>query len=79
VALAAVEGPAAALDRMGPLASDTRMLGYQPYWAVRGQLLTEAGRTAEAHEALTVALGLSTDEAIKRYLEGKRAALGAVE
>ena len=75
VALAAVEGPAAALDQMGPLASDKRMLGYQPYWAVRGHLLAEAGRNIEAHEALTVAMGLSTDEAVRRYLEGKRAAL----
>jgi RNA polymerase sigma-70 factor, ECF subfamily len=75
VALAAVDGPAAALDRMGPLASDKRMLGYQPYWAARGHLLADAGRTAEAREALTVAMGLSTDDAIKRYLDRKRAAL----
>ena len=79
VALAAVEGAAAALDRIGPLASDKRMLRYQPYWAVRGHLLAEAGRKTEAHEALTLAMGLSTDEAIKRYLEGKREALGAFE
>jgi RNA polymerase sigma-70 factor (ECF subfamily) len=77
VALAAVEGPAAALDWMGPLASDKRMLGYQPYWAVRGHLLAEGGRKAEAHEALTVAMGLSTDEAVRRYLEARREALGA--
>ncbi len=55
------------------------MLGYQPYCAVRGHLLAEAGRHADAHEALTVAIGLSTDEAVKRYLEGKRAALGSLE
>jgi RNA polymerase sigma-70 factor (ECF subfamily) len=75
VALAAVEGAAAALHRMGPLASDKRMLGYQPYWAVRGHLLVRAGREAEAHEALTAAIGLSTDDAIKRYLEARREAL----
>lgn len=79
VALAAVAGPAAALDQMGPLDSDKRMLGYQPYWAVRGHLLAEAGRKADAHEALTVAMGLSTDEAVRRYLECKRAALGTLE
>lgn len=79
VALAAVEGPAAALDQIGQLASDKRMLGYQPYWAVRGHLLAEAGRTTEAQEALTVAMGLSTDEAVRRYLEAKREALGALE
>jgi RNA polymerase sigma-70 factor, ECF subfamily len=78
VALAAVEGPAAALDWMGPLASDKRMLGYQPYWAVRGHLLAEAGRRTEAHEALTVAIGLSTGEAVRRYLEAKREALGTL-
>ena len=77
VALAAIEGPAAALDELDPLASDKRMLGYQPYWAVRGHLLAETGRKTEAHEALTVAMRLSTDNAVKRYLESKRAALGA--
>jgi RNA polymerase sigma-70 factor (ECF subfamily) len=76
VAVAAVEGPLAALDQMSPLASDSRMRVYQPYWAVRGHLLAEAGRNAEAHEALTVALGLSTDPAVKRHLTAKRAALG---
>jgi RNA polymerase sigma-70 factor (ECF subfamily) len=79
VALAAVEGPAAALDQMIALASDKRMLGYQPYWAVRGHLLAEAGRKTEAHEALTLAIGLSTDEAVRRYLAVKRDALGALE
>ena len=75
-ALAAVEGPEAALDAMGALASDERMLRYQPYWAVRGHLLAEAGCRTEAREALTLAMGLSTDEAVKRYLEDRRKALG---
>ena len=75
VAQAALEGAAAALDWMAPLASDTRMAGYQPYWAVRGHLLAEAGRASEAREALTVAIGLSTDQAVRRYLEARRAAL----
>jgi RNA polymerase sigma-70 factor (ECF subfamily) len=79
VALAAVEGPAAALDQMGALASDKRMLRYQSYWAVRGHLLAETGRKTEAHEALTVAIGLSTDEAVTRYLAAKRETLGALE
>ena len=79
VARAAVDGPAAALLGMRPLASDKRMLVYQPYWAARGHLLAEAGHKAEAHEALTVAIGLSTDEAVTRYLLGKREALRAFE
>jgi RNA polymerase sigma-70 factor (ECF subfamily) len=75
VALAAIDGAAAALDWMSPLASDSRMLSYQPYWALRGHLLSETERTREAHEALTVAIGLSTDEAVKQYLEDKRESL----
>jgi len=42
-------------------------------------LLAQAGRKTEAHEALTLARGLSTDEAVRRYLEGKREALGPLE
>ena len=79
VALAAVDGPAAALEQIHTLASDKRMLRYQPYWAVRGHLLAQAGRQTEAHEALTLARGLSTDGAVRRYLEGKREALGPLE
>jgi RNA polymerase sigma-70 factor (ECF subfamily) len=75
VALSAIEDPPAALDQIIALASDKRMLQYQPYWAARGHLLAQAGRRTEAHEALTVAIGLSTDDAIKRYLERKREAL----
>ena len=37
------------------------------------------GSKAETHEGLTVAMGLSTGEAIKYCLAGKRAALGPVE
>ena len=79
VALSAIEGAPAALDQIMALASDKRMLQYQPYWAARGHLLAQTGRRTEAHEALTVAIGLSTDDAIKRYLERKREALNAFQ
>lgn len=78
VALAEVEGADTALN--GPLvglASDKRMQSYQPYWAARGHLLARAGRTAEATEAFTVAIGLSTDEAVRAYLKGQLAGLKA--
>ena len=52
------------------------MLGYQPYWAARGHLLARAGKTAEAAEALTVAMGLTTDEAVRTYLRGLRHLVG---
>lgn len=74
-ALAALDGAGVALDALDSLAGDNRMLRYQPYWALRGQLLADAGRIVEAREALTVAVGLSTDDAVRRYLERRRSAL----
>ena len=75
VALAEVEGPDAALAAIEPLASDKRMMGYQPYWAARGHLLARVDRRSEAAEAFTVAIGLTTDEAVRAYLQGQVAAL----
>ena len=70
VALAEVEGADAVLrGAIAPLAGDRRMLGYQPYWAARGHLLARTGRVAEAIEAFTVAIGLTTDEAVRAYLQ----------
>jgi RNA polymerase sigma-70 factor (ECF subfamily) len=76
VAEAEVEGPEAALSgALTQLAADRRMLGYQPYWAARGHLLARAGRAAEAAEAFTVAVGLTTDEAVRAYLRRQLAEL----
>ena len=76
VALAEVEGADAALSgAVASLANDKRMLGYQPYWAARGHLLARLGRTAEAGEAFTVAIGLTTDEAARAYLQCQLAEL----
>jgi RNA polymerase sigma-70 factor (ECF subfamily) len=75
VALAEVEGPAAGLAALDTLAGDPRMQSYQPYWAARGHLLTASGRKPEAREALTVALGLSTDNAVRSYLQQRLLAL----
>jgi RNA polymerase sigma-70 factor (ECF subfamily) len=75
VALAETEGPAPALDAMAPLANDKRMQSYQPYWAARGHLLAQTGATAEAREAFTIAIGLTTDDAVTAYLLHKREAL----
>ncbi len=75
MALAELEGPEAALAALEPLAGDKRMADYQPWWAARGHLLARAGRKAEAREALTVAVGLSSDPAVRRYLQGRMAGL----
>ena len=78
VALAEIEGPGAALNgSMASLADDKRMQSYQPYWAARGHLLARAGRAAEAAEAFTVAIGLTTDEDVRAYLQRRLAGLMA--
>jgi RNA polymerase sigma-70 factor (ECF subfamily) len=72
VAIARLDGPEAALASILPLADDPRMADYQPYWAVRGALLQEAGRMEEAHQALTLAIGLTSDPAVRDFLLMKR-------
>ena len=69
VALAEVDGAAAALDLLDTLTPDKRMADYQPYWAARGHLLARLGRKESAYEALTLAIGLSTDNAVRHYLQ----------
>jgi RNA polymerase sigma-70 factor (ECF subfamily) len=73
VARAEVDGPRAALADLTPLEADKRMLSYQPYWAAKGHLLSRAGDTAPAVEAWTVAIGLTTDEAVRGFLRGRLA------
>jgi RNA polymerase sigma-70 factor (ECF subfamily) len=75
VALAEIEGPEAALAAIEPLAADARMRSYQPYWAARGHLLAKIGANADAAEAYRVAIGLSTDEAVRAYLRAKLSGL----
>lgn len=74
-ALAETDGPEAALPTIEQLATDRRMADYQPYWATRGHLFARAGRKDEAHEALSVAIGLSTDQAVREYLQKQLQAL----
>jgi RNA polymerase sigma-70 factor (ECF subfamily) len=71
VALAEVEGPHAALAAIAPLAGDRRMASYQPYWAARGALLARAGEPVEAAEAFQQAIGLTADDAVRRYLSAR--------
>jgi RNA polymerase sigma-70 factor (ECF subfamily) len=68
VARAELDGARVALADLAQLESDKRMLSYQPYWAAKAHLLDLAGERSSASEALTVALGLSTDEAVKAHL-----------
>jgi RNA polymerase sigma-70 factor (ECF subfamily) len=67
-AWAEVAGPDAALAELCAISQDKRILGYQPYWATLGHLNLRAGHIAAAREALKIAIGLSTDEAVRQYL-----------
>lgn len=65
-------GALAALDSVA-LARGDRLATYQPYWAVRGETLRRLRRETEAREALTRAIGLTGDAALRRHLAAKLA------
>src|SRR5262249_12738110 len=75
VARAELDGPHAALADLAALEADKRMLAYQPYWGARGHLLSRARDTTSGAQALTVSIGLTTDEAVKKYLLAQLASL----
>jgi RNA polymerase sigma-70 factor (ECF subfamily) len=75
VARAELDGPDAALSDLALLDQDRRVQSYQPYWAAKGHLLARAGNTAAAAQALTVAIGLTTDDAVKSHLRARLSAL----
>ena len=45
--------------------SDARLADYQPYWAARAELLARAGQREQAHRAYELAIGLSSDPAVR--------------
>jgi RNA polymerase sigma-70 factor (ECF subfamily) len=69
VALAEVEGPQAALDQVESLDLER----YHLFHAVRADLLTRLGRTAEARDAYDAALALTTNDAERELLLRRRA------
>lgn len=75
VALAETRGPQAGLDALNPLADDTRLANYQPYWAARAGLLARCNRSREADQAYERAIGLEADPAVRRFLQRQREAL----
>jgi RNA polymerase sigma-70 factor (ECF subfamily) len=68
VAVAEVEGPAAALPAIDGLGLDD----YAPYHVTRADLLARLDRPAEAVTAYDRALVLTTNEAERRFLAGRR-------
>lgn len=77
-ALAIAESGSAeeALSQLASIGNQPQLTEYQPYWAVRAELLTRAGRTDEAHRAYEVAIGRARDDAVRRFLRKRQSALG---
>jgi RNA polymerase sigma-70 factor (ECF subfamily) len=72
VAVAEVEGPAAALDLVDGLELD----GYHLFHAIRADLLRRLGRDAEAAAAYQAAIARAGNAAEREFLERRRRALG---
>ena len=75
LAIAEIEGAAAALDAMPEIADDGRLAEYQPYWAARAELLAKSGSCDEARHAYEIAIGLERDAAVRSFLQGRLSAL----
>lgn len=75
LAIAELQGPRAALEIVDALAVDGRLAEYQPYWAARAALLARTHAYPEARDALDIAIGLAGDAAVRRFLQGRQAAL----
>jgi RNA polymerase sigma-70 factor (ECF subfamily) len=76
LAIAERAGAGAGLEAMDRVAGDVRLAEYQPYWAARAELLARTGALDEARGAYEMAIGLERDEAVRRWLQGRLAALG---
>ena len=74
VAIAEAEGPEAGLAIVDGLA----LHGYHYLHSTRGELLRRLGRVDEARDAYTTALGLVHDEAERRLLMRRQAAVRPV-
>jgi RNA polymerase sigma-70 factor, ECF subfamily len=75
VALGETAGPTAGLAALDELARDPRLVGYQPYWAARADLLARLGWDAMAEAAYARAIVLEPDPAARSFLELRRAGL----
>jgi RNA polymerase sigma-70 factor, ECF subfamily len=73
VAVAEADGPQAGLEIVAAL--DVDLDEYRYLHATRGELLSRLGRTADAREAYARALALAHDDAERRLLERRLAAL----
>jgi RNA polymerase sigma-70 factor, ECF subfamily len=75
IAVAEVDGPAAALEQLDALADE--LAAYHLLHAARADALQRLGRTSEALAAYDTALGLVTNRSERELLESRRLALAA--
>lgn len=73
-AVAEADGPVVGLAVLEGI-DDGTVRAYQPYWALRGDILAKLGHHAEADAALETAIGLTEDPAICAFLSRKRDSL----
>ncbi|HKD99822.1 MAG TPA: DUF6596 domain-containing protein [Planctomycetota bacterium] len=66
-AVAEARGPELGLARLDEIAP-ADVADYQPYWAVRAHLLQRLGRRGDASKAFDRAIGLTEDDAVRRFL-----------
>lgn len=72
LAVAETEDPQVALIELDKIAADSRLAEYQPYWAVRAELLAKLKRVNDAREAYQAAIGLERDPAVRRFLQRRQ-------
>lgn len=73
-ALAEARGDEKGLAALDAIAQD-EVTAYQPYWALRGHLLSRLGRAEAARQAYERAIGLSEDPAPRAFLTARMTAL----
>jgi RNA polymerase sigma-70 factor (ECF subfamily) len=77
IAVGELRGSTAGLAALDRVAADQRLTDYQPYWAARAALLADTGDVDAADAAYARAIDLESDQAVRRYLQQRRAALAA--
>jgi RNA polymerase sigma-70 factor (ECF subfamily) len=77
VAVAAVDGPAAALAEVEAIERDGRLAGYRYLHSTKAELLRRLGRDGEAADAYRAALELTGNSAEQAFLEARISASSA--
>jgi RNA polymerase sigma-70 factor (ECF subfamily) len=75
VAIGEAHGAGAGVAALETICDAARLNSYQPYWAARAELLARTGDAAGARAAYDRAIGLESDPALRRFLQGRQAAL----